>query len=61
MGCYPCASPANGHYAQAFAARFRPTKITDAMRAEAFEQGGQLVGFFTVRAFLVTAVLAVFR
>jgi hypothetical protein len=61
MGCYACASPANCHYAQAFAARFRPTKITDATRAEPFEHGGQLVGIFTMLAFLVRVMLAVFR
>jgi hypothetical protein len=53
--------PSERSFAQAFAARFRPTRITDAMRAEAFEHGGQLVGISTRLAFFVTVVLAVFR
>lgn len=49
---------ADGHYAQAFAAGAMLTMLADAMMPEAFENGGKLVGLFTVFGFLVAAILS---
>ena len=50
---------ADGHLAQAFAAGAMLTMLADAMMPEAFENGGKLVGLFTVMGFLAAAILAV--
>jgi zinc transporter, ZIP family len=49
---------ADGHIAQAFAAGAMLTMLADAMMPEAFEDGGKLVGIFTVMGFLMAAILS---
>jgi ZIP family zinc transporter len=49
----------NGFYVQAFAAGAVLTMLVDAMLPEAFENGGKVVGLFTVLGFLVAAMLSV--
>jgi ZIP family zinc transporter len=52
---------AQGVYAQAFAAGAMLTMLADAMMPEAFENGGILVGLFTVLGFILSATLSVIQ
>jgi ZIP family zinc transporter len=52
------ASPDLGAYFQAFAAGAMLTMLADTMMPEAFEQGGKLVGLFTVLGFALAVWLS---
>lgn len=53
--------PAQGMYAQAFAAGAVLTMLADSMMPEAFEHGGASVGLVTVLGYLVAAALSVLQ
>jgi ZIP family zinc transporter len=49
-----------GTYYKAFAAGAMLTMLAEAMMPEAYEEGGKLVGLFTVLGFLLATVLSIF-